>query len=151
VFRSCVVLAFSIVCLGAPAAASACAVSRHLPADILAADAAAQTRAWEEAPLVYVARITGVLENGASFRLEPVRVLKGEAPPQGLEARAMPFRGQCLFYHGFNFSHGARVDDEFVVYASTSAPTSDSRMLIVSPRMLGDPATRAALATQGDN
>lgn len=54
----------------------------------------------------------------------------------------------CRIYHGLNVMDGAWIGDEFVVYLWDKLPTTDSRMLIVSTRMLVDPATRRALEDQ---
>lgn len=133
------------VVAGAPSAASACAVSRPLSAETMAERAAAEARAWREAPLVYLARIAAMGSSYESFTLEPVRVLKGNDAPSRLVRPPEPSPGMCLFYHGLSVENGAWLGDEFVIYALETPADRDSRMLIVSRRMLADPATRAAL------
>jgi len=132
------------ISLISPVIAQACTVSLPLSAEELAARAMDEGAAWREAPLVYLARVTGT-DQYETWRLEPVRVLKGGRAPAVLDAPSQPSPGMCRIYHGLNVMDGAWIGDEFVVYLWDEAPTTDSRMLIVSTRMLGDPATRRAL------
>lgn len=129
----------------APSAAWACAVSHPLPDAVLAADAAEEGRAWAEAPLVYLARVTRTGPRYEYFELTPTLILKGDSAPAAVNRPPEPSRGECLFYHGLNVADGASNGDEFVVYSFAATPTAESRMLIVSSRQLGDRATRRAL------
>lgn len=131
--------------LSAPLTASACAVTNPLPAAVLARDAEREGQAWAVAPLVFVAEITGVATNYETFELTPRRVLKGESSAPILSVQAMPARGMCIRYHGLNGLDGATLGDEFIIYL-LSEPASASDLHVVSVRMVGDPATRAALA-----
>lgn len=130
---------------GAASTASACAHSDPLPAEVLAADAEIEGQAWRDAPLVYLARVTRMGPRNEYFELTPALILKGEARPPVVNRPPDPSRGQCLIYHGLNMEDGASAGDEFVVYSFAAAPTAESRMLIVSPRQLGDRTTRRAL------
>ena len=131
--------------LTAPVTASACTVTNRLSAEELARDAEREGRAWAIAPLVYVAEITGVGAGYETFELTPRRVLKGGSSAPVLSVQAVPERGMCIHYHGLSVSDGASLGDEFIVYV-LSQPASASDLHVVSVRMVGDPATRAALA-----
>lgn len=131
--------------LAAPVMASACAVTNPLPAAILARDAEREGQAWAVAPLVFVAEITGVAADYETFELTPRRVLKGGSSAPVLSVPAMPARGMCIRYHGLNALDGATFGDEFIIYI-LSEPASASDLHVVSVHMVGDPATRAALA-----
>ncbi len=135
----------SAVMLSAPVAASACAVTNRLPAEVLARDAEREGRAWAAARLVYVAEITGVGAGYETFELTPRRVLKGGSSAPVLSVQAVPQRGMCIQYHGLSVSDGASLGDAFIVYV-LSEPVSASDLHVVSVRMVGDPTTRAALA-----
>lgn len=135
------------ISLISPAIAQACAVSYPLSAEVMAARAIEEGAAWRDAPLVYLARVTGT-DQYETWRLEPIRVLKGGRAPAVLDAPSQPSPGMCRIYHGLNVMDGAWIGDEFVVYLWDKLPTTDSRMLIVSTRMLVDPATRRALEGQ---
>lgn len=135
----------SAAMLSAPVAASACAVTNLLSAEVLALDAEREAQAWASAPLVYVAQITGVGADYETFELTPRRVLKGGSSAAVLSVQAMPQRGMCIRYHGLSVSDGATMGDAFVVYV-LSQPASASDLHVVSVRMVGDPTTRAALA-----
>jgi hypothetical protein len=134
---------------GAASPAAACMVSHPLPPEALARDAAAEGEAWADAPLVYVARVTEMGPRNDYFVLTPVTVLKGDANPGVVNRPPDPSRGMCLVYHGLNLEDGGAPGDEFVVYAFEVPPSADSRMRIVSTRMLGDPATRRAMEAAG--
>lgn len=133
--------------LAAPFAATACVVSSPLPPAILAQDVEREGRAWAEAPLVYLAEITGNSQDYAAFELTPRRILKGDVQAPVLNVPALPSRGICLRYHGLSVADGAYIGDEFVVYA-LSLPVSPDDLLVVSARMIGDPSTRAAMRSR---
>lgn len=135
----------SAAMLSAPVAASACAVTNRLSAEEQARDAEREGRAWAAAPLVYVAEITGVGAGYETFELTPRRVLKGGSSAPVLSVQAMPQRGVCIQYHGLSVSDGATMGDAFIVYV-LSEPARTSDLHVVSVRMVGDPATQAALA-----
>lgn len=144
-------LIFSGLALGLVFSATtgqACAVSHPLSPEVLEARAQAEGEAWREAPLVYLARISAMEPNYESYTLEPVRVLKGSSAPGAITVLPEPSPGMCLIYHGLSVQNGAWLGDAFVVYSWDEQTTGDSRLLIVSLRMLGDPATRAALEEQ---
>lgn len=127
--------------------ASACQVSHPLPPAIRAQDAEREGRAWADSPLVYLAEVTGVGANFATYELTPKRLLKGNAQAPVLDVPSVPSRGICLQYHGLNVADGANLGDQFVVYARTD-PVSPDALLVVSARMVGDPSTRAALRSR---
>lgn len=135
------------IALAAPLAATACVVSSPLPAAVLAQDAEREGRAWAEAPLVYLAEITGKSQDYATFELTQRRILKGDAQVPVLDVPALPSRGMCLRYHGLNVADGASIGDQFVVYA-LSLPASPDDLLVVSARMVADPSTRAAMRSR---
>lgn len=130
--------------LAAPAVSSACAVTNPLPADVLAADADMEGRAWTHASLVFVGEITGTGNSYDSFELTPRLILKGGPEAPVIQANPSPPRGLCLKYHGLSVEDGAVMGDEFVVYVLTE-PVSEGGLYVVSTRMVGDPATRVAL------
>lgn len=127
-----------------PVVASACAVRYPLAPEIRAQDAEREGRAWAESSVVYLAEVTGVGPDYATFELTPKRRLKGDAQAPVMDVPAVPPRGTCLDYHGLNVADGAYLGDQFVVYAQTD-PVSPDALLVVSARMVGDPSTRAAL------
>lgn len=135
--------------LGAAAPAAACAVSHPLPPEVLAERAEQEGQAWASASMVYLARLEAFDPNGASYRLAPVRVLKGRGRPQTFDAPPEPVQGMCLIYHGLNVEHGAVGGDLFIVYVLDDAPVAQSQRMIVSRRMVGDPATLRALRRRG--
>lgn len=127
--------------------ASACQVSYPLPPAVLQQDAEREGRAWAEAPIVYLAEVTGVGSNFATYELTPRHMLKGNGQVSVLDVPSVPSRGICLQYHGLNVADGADLGDQFVVYARTD-PVSPDALLVVSARMVGDPSTRAALRSR---
>lgn len=146
--RAVWMLLASAIAAAAPAVAEACTVSRPLPSAELEQRAEAEGAAWRGAPLVYVARITATGRQYESFTLTPVRILKGSSMPGALTVPPEPSVRMCLIYHGLSVEYGASMGDEFVVYSWDTEPRPDSRLLIVSTRMLRDPATRAALEVE---
>lgn len=115
-----------------------------------------QAQAWEASSLVYLAevvewRMTDTPGDGfgrVRLKLAPLMVLKGEASPQTLELDYPAMDSRC----GRDFmdieSH-ALAGDRFVIYASTSQPSSDDDIWSQDWLEVRDPSAIRALANHG--